>query len=100
MAALGPARFAPVAPVAAQVSDGRPLGPDPYRVVVELGREAHVSAIRARFRSTISGVPTRYQWEVRRCGEAAFEPIAGASESHAEAGPEARRRTWFVDTTG
>lgn len=102
LVALGPGRADTVPPVAeAVVSDDRPFGPDPYRVVVDLGRETHLSAIRARFRSTTTGVPTDLAWEIRRCGETTFEPIPEAVE-HAESASIAlpRRRTWFVDTTG
>jgi len=103
-AALAPARVPKLAhPTAAPVAmdDGRPYGPEPYRLVIELGREAHVSAIRARFRSPMAGVPTRYAWEVRRCDEASFEPIAGASEDRdAESQALPTRRTWFVDAVG
>jgi hypothetical protein len=103
LAVLGPGRSRPPKAAAPPVvvSDGRAFGPDPYRVVVDLGREMHLSAIRARFRSPTSGVPTRYAWEVRRCEGATFEPIADASE-YADAPPIAlpRRRTWFVDAVG
>jgi len=104
LVALGPARPLRIGPTELPTSlpDSRPFGPEPYRVVVDLGRETHLSAIRARFRSTTSGIPVSFVWEIQRCGESLFEPIADAAEQREDGTSIAlpRRRTWFVDATG
>jgi hypothetical protein len=101
VAVVGPARVPRVEPPAAAPAT-ETNGPAPYRVIVDLGSEKHLSAVRARFRSTLSGVPIRYTWEIRACGANEFEPIAGASEDLPDEGARAlpRRRTWFVDAKG
>lgn len=78
-------------------------GPHPWMREWPLSRPMHVSAIRARFASTTSGVPIRYRWELRACESETFTNVEGASDHQED--PTGllvlpRRRTWFVDVPG
>jgi hypothetical protein len=81
---------------------GKPFGPAPFTYTTEFDGPRHLSAIRAGFASTTSGVPTRYRWEALDCATRDFQPIAEASDDLPEPWGLLvlpRRKTWFVEVT-
>lgn len=102
-AAFGPNRTAALAPPAPTVPTGGEYGPHAWMRELSFDGSKHVSAIRARFASTTSGVPIRYRWEIRPCEASAFVPIEDAEEHQLDPvglAVRPRRRTWFVDAEG